>query len=56
MHSYCINKLLDLIDIIVINVVHADNDVKIFIEIKVKLHTCLHCGTQTQRIHNYRYN
>lgn len=55
MHSYCINKLLDLEDIIVKKVVHADSYVKIFIETKATLHTCPHCGTQTQRIHDYRY-
>ena len=55
MHSYCINKLLNLEDVIVKNVVHADDYVKIFIETKPSLHTCPNYGTQTMRTHDYRY-
>ena len=40
MHNHCINKLLDLEDVLVKKVVHADTLVKIFIETKPKEHVC----------------
>ena len=54
MHNHCINKLLDLEDVIVKKVVHADTFVKIFIETKPKEHVCPCCGLKTQKIHDYR--
>lgn len=55
MHSNCINKLLNLEDVIIKNVIHADDYSKIFIETKPYTQTCPHCGNQTKRIHDYRY-
>lgn len=54
MHNHCINKLLDLEDVIVKKVVHADTFVKIFIETKPKEHVCPCCGLKTKKIHDYR--
>ena len=54
MHSYCINKLLNLEDVIVKKVSHADTFIKIHIETKPKEHFCPCCGLLTKRIHDYR--
>lgn len=54
MHNYCINKLLNLKDVKVKNITHADSYVKIFIETKAKEHTCPCCGRQTRQVHDYR--
>lgn len=54
MHSHCTRNLLDLEDVIIKKVVHADNYVKIFIETNPSLHTCPACGHQTKHIHDYR--
>lgn len=54
MYSHCINKLLDLEEVIVKKVMHADHYVKFFLETKPSLHTCPHCSSQTKRIHDYR--
>lgn len=54
MHSYCTNNLLNLKDVFIKKVVHADNYVKIFIETKPSMQTCPRCGNQTKRIHDYR--
>lgn len=55
MHSHCINKLLNLEDVIVKKVSHSDTFVKIFIETKPKEHICPACGLKTKRIHDYRF-
>ena len=54
MHSHCINKLLNLEDVIVKKISHADTFVKIYIETKPKEHICPCCGLTTRRIHDYR--
>lgn len=54
MHSHCINKLLNLEDVIVKKVSHSDTFVKIFIETKPKEHICPACGLKSKRIHDYR--
>ncbi|MGN1155086.1 MAG: ISL3 family transposase [Agathobacter sp.] len=54
MYSNCINKLLNIKDVIVKKVVHADTFVKIFIETRPSIQSCPCCGTKTQRIHDYR--
>ncbi len=53
-HSYSINKLLDLKDVIVKNISNSDNYTKIYLETKPKLHICPCCGKETKRIHDYR--
>ena len=40
MHNYCINKLLNIEEIIVKKVVHADIFVKIFLETNPKEQIC----------------
>lgn len=54
MHNYCINKLLNLKEIKVKNVIHSDHSVKILIETSKKEHKCPHCGAITNQIHDYR--
>lgn len=54
MHSNCIKKLLGLEDVILKNVVPAENYVKIFIETAPNPQVCPCCGRETRRIHDYR--
>ena len=54
MHNHCINKLINIEDVIVKNIVHADSYVKIMLETKPKEHICPTCGRLTKRIHDYR--
>ena len=54
MHNHCINKLLNIEDVIVKKIVHADTFVKIMLETIPKEHTCPLCGRLTMRIHDYR--
>ena len=54
MHNHCINKLIDLKDIKIKNIIHSDSSVKIFIETVPKVHSCPSCGKQTKQIHDYR--
>lgn len=54
MHNHCINKLLNIEEVIVKKVVHTDNFVKFYLETKSKEHPCPACGTLTKRIHDYR--
>ena len=54
MHNYCINKLLNLKEVKVKNIVHADSFVKIFIHTEAKEQICPCCGATTKRIHDYR--
>jgi len=54
MHNYCINKLIDLKEVKIKNIIHKYDSVDIFIETKAKFHTCPSCGSQTKRIHDYR--
>ena len=54
MHSNCIKKLIDLEDVIVENIMHADKYVKIFIKTKPSVQICPCCKATTSRIHDYR--
>lgn len=54
MHNHCINKLLNIEEVIVKKVIHGDSFVKLFLETKPKLHPCPVCGRLTKRIHDYR--
>lgn len=54
MHSYCTNNLLNLEDVFIKKIIHADNYVKVFIETKPSPQTCPNCGQHTRRIHDYR--
>lgn len=54
MHNHCINKLLNIEDVIIKKVVHADTFVKIHLETKPTEHICPCCGQKTRRIHDYR--
>jgi len=54
MHNYCINKLLNIKEVIVKKVSHSDSFVKIYLETKPKEHSCPSCGSLTRRIHDYR--
>jgi transposase len=55
MHSHCTNNLLNLEDVFIKKVTHADDYVKIFIETKPSTQTCPRCGCHTKRIHDYRF-
>jgi transposase len=54
MHNYCINKLLNLKEVKIKNIIHQDNSVDVFIETKAKIHTCPACSSQTKKVHDYR--
>jgi len=54
MHNYCINKLLNIEDVIVKKIIHSDHYVKIFLDTKPRDHFCPSCGQPTKRIHDYR--
>lgn len=51
---YCINKLLDLKEIIIKNIEVNNDSVNIYIETEPKEHICPCCGTSTSRVHDYR--
>ena len=55
MHNHCINKLLNLEDVIVKKIVHADSSVKVFLETKPTEQICPCCKNPTKQIHDYRY-
>ena len=54
MHNHCINKLLNIEEVIVKKVFHSDSFVKILLETTPKEHICPVCGKPTKRIHDYR--
>ena len=54
MHNYCINKLLNIEEVIVKKIIHADHFVKIMLETKPKEHICPSCEQLTKRVHDYR--
>jgi transposase len=54
MISNYINKLLNIEDVFITNIIHKEKSIEIFISTKPKLHTCPSCGRQTKRIHDYR--
>ena len=54
MHNYCINKLINIEDVIVKKIIHSDSSVRIMLETKPKEHICPVCGRNTKRIHDYR--
>ncbi len=53
MHSHCINKLLNLEDVIVKNIKHSDSLITILLETKPSEQVCPVCGTITRQIHDY---
>lgn len=56
MHNHCINKLLNIEEVIVKNVVHADSFVKIHLETKPKEQLCPACGSLTKRLRTFPFN
>lgn len=54
MISNYINKLLNIEDVFITNIIHKEKSIEIFISTKPTLHTCPSCGRQTKRIHDYR--
>lgn len=54
MQDHYINKLLDLEDVIIKNITHADTFVKIYLETTPQEQICPCCGSTTKRIHDYR--
>lgn len=54
MHNYCINKILNLKDVKVKNVLHCDSYIKLFLATSPRSHFCPCCGKETSRIHDYR--
>lgn len=55
MHNHCINNLLNIEDVIVKKVSHADDFIKIYLETRPSEHICPCCGASTKKIHDYRY-
>ena len=55
MHNNCINKLLNLEDVIVKKIAHTDSSVKVFLETKPTEQICPCCKNTTKHIHDYRY-
>lgn len=53
-NSHCTSKLLNLEEVDIRKVVHADDFVKIFAETKPSPQICPACGCITQKIHDYR--
>ena len=54
MHNHCINKLLNIEDVIVKKIIHSDSSVKIMLETNAREHSCPICGQTTKRVHDYR--
>lgn len=54
MISNYINKLLNIEDVFINNIIHKEKSIEIFITTKPKLHSCPSCGRQTKRVHDYR--
>lgn len=54
MYSYCSNNLLNIKDVFIKKVVHADSFVKVFIKTPSSPQTCPCCGLITKRVHDYR--
>ena len=50
-----IKDLLNLEDVIITKIVHADKSVKFFLHTKPKPHICPNCGNSTTKIHDYRW-
>lgn len=50
----CIEKLTGLQDLEVKNIVNDNNEIHIYCSIKRNPHTCPHCGTDTDTVHDYR--
>lgn len=50
-----IKDLLNLEDVIITKIVHADKSVKFFLDTKPKPHICPNCGNSTTKIHDYRW-
>jgi len=55
MHSHYTNKLLNIEDVIIKKIRHADTFVEIHLETKPHEQTCPCCGATTKKIHDYRY-
>ena len=54
MHSNCINKLLNLEDVIIKSIKHSDTLITIHLETKPTEQICPTCGSITKKIHDYR--
>ena len=54
MLSNCIKDLLNLKEVIVKSVKNLNNVVEIYVEMPIKPHICLNCGSVTTKIHDYR--
>jgi len=55
MHSHYTNKLLNIEDVIIKKIHHADTFLKIYLETNPHEQVCPCCGSTTKRIHDYRY-
>ena len=55
MHSHYTNNLLNIEEVIIKNIIHADTFIKIHLETKPSEQVCPCCGATTKRIHDYRY-
>ena len=54
LYSDCIEKLLQLEDIIVTNIDCIGNEMHIELRMEKRLHHCPRCNTLTSKVHDYR--
>lgn len=54
LYSDCIEKLLQLEDIIVTNIEPVQNEMHVHFRMEQKLHSCPSCGRLTSKVHDYR--
>ena len=50
----CIEKLLQLKDVIVTNIECSGEEMHIHLRMEQRLHRCPQCGTLTSKVHDYR--
>lgn len=54
LYSDCIEKLLQLEDVIVANIECIDNEMHIHLRMEQRTHKCPYCGQITSKVHDYR--
>lgn len=47
-------KLLELEDVIIKDISSSDTEIHVFFSLKRRPHTCPHCSSVTEQIHDYR--
>lgn len=54
LYSDCIEKLIQLEDVIVTNIECIEKEMHIYLRMEQRVHRCPRCGTFTSKIHDYR--